>query len=199
MTGGVRRARAGFTLVEVLIALLIFALIAGAGAALLSVSIDNRFAVKSATDRLAALQRARSLLKGDLGQAVDRVGRDAAGRRETAAMTGGQGASLLSLTRTGWSNASDAPRPSMQRVDYVLDGQRLERRTRTWLDGDRPGPPQVLFEGVSEARVTFIADGIEYPAWPAGDRRRMPDAVRVDLTLEAYGPVSQWFLVDGGR
>ena len=42
--------RAGFTLVEVLVSLMIFAMIAAAGAAMLGVTIDNRFAVKAASD-----------------------------------------------------------------------------------------------------------------------------------------------------
>ena len=46
--------RSGFTLVEALVALMLFGLIAAAGTAVLSVSIDNRFAVRSATDRTAS-------------------------------------------------------------------------------------------------------------------------------------------------
>lgn len=191
--------RAGFTLVEVLVSLLIFALIASACVALLSVAADSRFAVKAATDRLAVLQRTRALLKADLGQAVFRPARNEAGVRDTAALRGGDGGVLLSLTRAGWSNVSDQPRASLQRVDYVLVGDRLERRVHTHLDGARPEAPQILSTGVTAARVVFLSDGIESPVWPAGDRRTMPDAVRVDLTLEGYGPVSQWFALDAGR
>ncbi|MES2835233.1 MAG: type II secretion system minor pseudopilin GspJ [Pseudomonadota bacterium] len=189
----------GFTLVEVLVSLLIFALIASACVALLSVAADSRFAVKAATDRLAVLQRTRALLKADLGQAVFRPARNEAGVRDTAALRGGEGGLLLSLTRAGWSNVSDQPRASLQRVDYVLVGDRLERRVHAHLDGARPEAPQVLSTGVKTARVVFLSDGIESPVWPTGDRRTMPDAVRVDLTLEGYGPVSQWFALDAGR
>ena len=195
--GGTRRA--GFTLVEVLVSLLIFAMIASACVALLAVAVDSRFAVKTATDRLAALQRTRALLKADLGQAVFRPVRNAAGVRDTAALRGGEGGVLLSLTRTGWSNVSDQPRASLQRVDYVLVGDRLERRVHGALDGARAGTPQVLSTGVTAARVVFLSDGVERPVWPATDQRTMPDAVRVDLTLEGYGPVSQWFALDAGR
>ena len=43
--------RAGFTLVEVLVALAIFAMIASAGVGLLSFAIDNRLAVREASER----------------------------------------------------------------------------------------------------------------------------------------------------
>ncbi|WP_169312142.1 prepilin-type N-terminal cleavage/methylation domain-containing protein, partial [Brevundimonas diminuta] len=66
------KTRQGFTLVEVMIALLIFALLAGAGALVLGQSIDNRFAVKANADRTAALQRTRALLRADLAQATGR-------------------------------------------------------------------------------------------------------------------------------
>ncbi|WP_312148117.1 prepilin-type N-terminal cleavage/methylation domain-containing protein, partial [Brevundimonas sp.] len=64
--------RAGFTLIEVMIALLIFALLAAAGVLVLSQSIDNRFVVKASTDRTAELQRLRATLRADLGQAAPR-------------------------------------------------------------------------------------------------------------------------------
>lgn len=195
--GGLRRS--GFTLVEVLVSLLIFSMIAAACVALLTVAVDSRFAVKTATDRLAAFQRTRALLKADLGQAVFRPVRNEAGIRDTAALRGGEGGVLLSLTRTGWSNVSDQPRASLQRVDYVLAGDRLERRIHGHLDGARPATPQILATGVTAAQVIFLSDGVESPTWPVDDRRTMPDAVRVDLTLEGYGPVSQWFALDAGR
>jgi general secretion pathway protein J len=75
--------RGGFTLVEVLVALAIFALLAGAGALVLSQTIDTRFALRAETDRIGDLQRMHAMLKADLAQAAPRRVRDrgqAAGR-----------------------------------------------------------------------------------------------------------------------
>jgi general secretion pathway protein J len=193
-------SRAGFTLVEVLISLLIFALIAAAGASILSVSIDNRFAVKAASERTAALQRTRGLLRADLGQAAPRRSRGPTGRPQPQPMMGASapGDPVLVLSRAGWSNPGEAARPSLQRVEYRLVEGRLERRVSSHLDGARPGPPQVLYEGVRDLAVTFLRDGTEAPAFITTLERPLPDAVRLAMTLEGYGPVEQLFLVGGG-
>ena len=196
-----RARRAGFTLVEVLVALLIFALIAAAGATVLGLSIDNRFAVKAATDRTADFQRTRALLQADLGQATARRTRGPTGRPGQQPIGGAQapGDPVLVLTRAGWSNPAGRPRPSLQRVEYRLVDDRLERRVSGYLDGARAGAPQVLYRGVSDLEVGFIQDGRDAPGFITTAERPLPDAVRVTMTLEGYGPVSQLFLVGGGR
>jgi general secretion pathway protein J len=191
-------SRHGFTLVEVLIALLVFALIAAAGAALLSAAANARDAVKDSADRLAALQRTRSLLAADLGQAAPRRVRNADGRAEPQAFASGAEAegALLRLTRTGWINPGDHPRASLQQVEYRLVDGRLERRFFARLDGARPEPVQVLLTDVRAAHVTFLSEGREDGVWRATPDRPMPEAVRITLTLPTYGVVSQLFLVD---
>ena len=188
--------RAGFTLVEVLIALAVFALIGGAGALVLSQAVDSRFAVKTASDRIAEIQRARALMRADIGQAVGRRTRTPTGRPLPRPMVAGQapGEPLLVLTRAGWSNPGEEARPSLQRVEYRLVEDRLERRASRYLDGARPGPPQVLFRGVRQARATFVRDGAEAPAYIVSPDRPLPDAVKISLTLDGYGPVDQLFL-----
>lgn len=193
--------RAGFTLVEVLVSLMIFAMIAAAGAAVLGVTIDNRFAVKAASDRVGDLQRMRGLLRADLGQATARRSRGPTGRPTPQPMVGAAapGDPILVLTRAGWSNPGEQARPSLQRVEYRLVEDRLERRVSTHLDGARPGPPQVLYRGVRDLAVTFLRDGTEAPAFLVTPERPLPDAVRLRMTLDGYGAVDQLFLVGGGR
>ena len=195
------RSRSGFTLIEVMIALLIFALLAAAGVLVLSQSIDNRFVVKAATDRTAELQRLRASLSADLGQAAPRRVRAANGQPAFSTILAAEapGDPLLVLVRAGWSNPDGRPRASLQRVEYRLVEDRLERRVYPYLDGARPGPPQVLYQGVSAPTLAFISEGAEAPRFLPSPGRPLPDAVRLDLTLEGYGPVRQLFVVGGGR
>jgi general secretion pathway protein J len=193
--------RAGFTLVEVLVSLMIFAMLAAAGAAVLGVTIDNRFAVKAASDRIGDLQRMRSLLRADLGQATSRRARGTTGRPMPQPIVGAAapGDPILTLTRAGWSNPGEQARPSLQRVEYRLVEDRLERRVSRHLDGARPGPPQVLYRGVSEATIAFVRDGQESPAFISSIDRPLPDAVRIGMTVRGYGRIDQLFLVGSGR
>ena len=195
------RVRSGFTLVEALMALMLFALIAAAGTAVLSTSIDNRFAVGAVNERTAALQRTRSLLRADLGQATTRRTRDRNGEPRPLALAGATGPDdpVLTVTRAGWSNAEYARRSSLQRVEYRLVDGRLERRASRYLDGSRPGPPQRLLTGVSDLTVSFIQNGRETPAPIPDPAGRPPDAVRLTLTLEGYGPMTHLFLIGSGR
>jgi general secretion pathway protein J len=187
----------GFTLVEVLVALAIFALLAGAGALVLSQTIDTRFALRAETDRIGDLQRMRALLKADLAQAAPRRVRAPTGRPLPRALMGQEqpGDPILTLVRNGWSNPGQAPRASLQRVEYRVVEGRLERRVFPYLDGARPGPPQVLCRGVKDAAVTFIQDGSEAQAFITSSDRPLPDAVRIVMTLDGVGRLEQLFLV----
>jgi general secretion pathway protein J len=193
--------RSGFTLVEALVALSLFALIAAAGAAVLSTSIDSRFAVRASSDRTAALLRTRSLLKADLGQVVSRRTRDRNGEPQPQALAGATrpGDPLLTLTRAGWNHGGRAGRSSLQRVEYRLVDGRLERRVSPFLDGSPPGPPQRLLTDVREVTVSFLQDGREAPTPAPGPSGEPPDAVRLTVTLKGYGRFSQLFLIGSGQ
>lgn len=195
-----RRARGGFTLVEVLVALAVFALIAAAGALVLARTIDTRFIVHEHAERIAELQRMRALLKADLAQAAPRRTRAPTGRPLPRALMGQTvpGDPVLTLVRAGWSNPDGAARPGLQRVEYRVVEDRLERRASTYLDGARAGPPQVLYRGVSDVAVTFIQDGSEAPAFLSSRDRPLPQAVRIVMTLDGLGRVDQLFAVSAG-
>jgi len=196
----VRRARGGFTLVEVLVALAVFALLAAAGALVLARTIDTRFVVHEHAERIAELQRMRALLKADLAQAAPRRTRAPTGRPLPRALMGQTvpGDPVLTLVRAGWSNPDGAARPSLQRVEYRVVEDRLERRASTYLDGARAGPPQVLYRGVSDVAVTFIQDGSEAPAFLSSRDRPLPQAVRIVMTLDGLGRIDQLFAVSAG-
>ncbi|MFN3514111.1 MAG: type II secretion system minor pseudopilin GspJ [Phenylobacterium sp.] len=190
----------GFTLVEMLVALFVFALLAAAGVAMMGFAADNQAAVRGRMDRLADFQRARALLKADLEQAAVRRTRDPAGAAARDAFMGAdpKSGALLAFVRRGWDNPDAAPRASLQYVEYRVTEGRLERRARPALDGAPLGDAQVLVDGVETAQVEFYAQGAWRPTWTTSGEVALPQVVRLDLTLRSIGEVRQLFLLPGG-
>src|SRR3546814_18381143 len=62
----------GFTLVEMLVALLIFAMLSAVGVTVMAYAADNQGVVKARMDRLGELQSARAMLKAHLTQSAVR-------------------------------------------------------------------------------------------------------------------------------
>jgi general secretion pathway protein J len=190
----------GFTLVEMLVALVVFALLSAAGAMVLRSTADSQDVARARTERLAEFQRLRAILKSDLSQAAARRTRDETGRSERQPFSGGNdhgGVSLLRLVRRGWENPDFEPRPSLQRVEYRLVEGRLERNARLALDGGMPAPAQILAEGVRSARVEFLWQGQWIETVPVSTDNPLPQAVRLDMTLDGIGTVRQVFVVSG--
>lgn len=191
----------GFTLIEMMVALLIFALITAAGVAVMSTTLANQGAVRVKVERYAELQRTRAVLKADLSQAASRRTRGEDGLPALTAFSGRPpyepDGPLLVLTRRGYENPDQAPRASMQYVEYALVEGRLERRARPALDGARLGPAQVLLTGVESAQTAFLFDGAWRPTWQGGGQTDIPSAVRLNLRLTDLGVIDQLFLTSG--
>ncbi len=196
---------AGFTLVEMMVALFVFALLATAGSAVLLSGLDAKetFAAREAS--LGRLYVARAIMKADFGQAVDRAVRDPDSGQSLGGFTGGYDLNqerLVSLVRSGWTNPSAAlPRADMQFVRYRLEGDVLMRRAYARLDatGDTPYQDRALLAGVEAIEIRYF-DGARWsPRWPVSARTgRLPRAVSVELELAETGAVRQVFLVPGG-
>lgn len=186
----------GFTLVEVLVALLIFGLLAAASTSLLGFAADSQRAASARVSRIGDFQRARALLKADLEQASERPTRDENGIPSDGPLSGGGDRTLLAFVRGGLE-VTGGPRPSLQFVEYRLTADRLERRSRAMLDGAPLGEPQTLLTGVRSASIAFLDRGAWSPAWIG--RPRLPQAVRLDLDTSGVGAVRQLFLLPGGE
>lgn len=188
--------RPGFTLVETLVALAVFALLAGAGVLILQGGIGSQEATQARLDALAQLERTRALLSADLGQIAPRLTRDEAGQRRLAPFEGGavNGAPQMRFVRRGVENISGAGRPSLQQIAYGLEENRLVRRAFPALDGAAPGPPQILLDGIEALDIAFL-DGANAwsPVWGA-ERVGLPRAVRLRLTMRDLGAIESLHL-----
>lgn len=156
---------AGFTLVEALAALLVFAIAGALSTGLIISALDGRTRQEAAAERLASMQIVRTLLREDAGQLVMRPYRIEDGALRGPALDQARAAGLgrsethelVSLTRRGRANPDGAPRSSLHRVAWRVEDGALVRAV--WTNPDAPdGAParRVLAEAVSDVEIAFL-------------------------------------------
>lgn len=191
---------AGFTLVELLVAILIFGMIASAGVAVLAFSVRAQGVTTAKLDDIAALDRTLAILSADLAQAVDRPTRDERGTRLPAFVgeAGGAVDPLLRVVRGGWTNLDAAPRPGLQKVAYRVAGGALERIAWPQLDGAPTLTPATLMTEVADVRARYRYRGAWSERWDGANGVPLPDAVELSLTRTDRRQYRQLFLVGTG-
>jgi general secretion pathway protein J len=195
-----RTAEQGFTLVELLVSLVIFGMLAAAGVALLSFSVRAQDAADERLGALAEVRRAGALLTNDLAQAAPRTSRDEAGTVRRAFEGGGEGDTrLLSLVRRGWENLDGSNRSSLQKVEYSLADGALVRRTYMFVDGAAPAEPVAILGGIEQLRLRYRDRRGEWrDRWDPQRPAELPVAVEMVAYIDKSGPVRQLFLVGTG-
>lgn len=189
------KRQSGFTLLELLVAIAIFALVAVMAYGGLNTVIRQSGIVQDATEKLGVRQHGLLQLQQDLTLAVDRPVRDALGGQVPAFLGGG--VDLLSLTRLGVANPWGEPRAQLARVFWRLTGDQLERAELMPVDGTvsdsaHPLVWHPLLSGVEHLRVVFYnAQNQAFETWPPPNQpdAGLPKATEVDFTLSHMPPL----------
>ncbi len=194
---------AGFTLLEMLVAIAIFATLSmGAYQVLQGVLTSDEVAKRKET-RLNELQLAFTLLERDITQMVPRSGRIEGENNKVllAASRFGQQSDDwgMAFMRSGWLNPDGMlPRSHLQRVGWRLKDQKLERLSYLYPDpviGTEPRIQPVL-AGVTAFRLYFFDKGNWKEEWT--QRSVLPHGLAVELDLEDYGTIRRQFLIGAG-
>jgi general secretion pathway protein J len=156
----VSRVNAGFTLIEVLIALAITAFVAAVAYSSLSTAMLAVESTRATAQRTYEMNRAWMIISRDLRQFVARPVRDEFGQVEPAMVGGAAARFALSFTRGGWHNPNGLPRSNLQRVNYRVEDGALWRDTYPVLDrAPETQAQQVrLLEGVEVLELVFLGD-----------------------------------------
>lgn len=154
------RVNAGFTLIEVLIALAITAFVAAVAYSSLSTAMLAVESTRATAQRTYEMNRAWMMISRDLRQFVARPVRDEFGQVEPAMVGGAAARFALSFTRGGWHNPNGLPRSNLQRVNYRVEDGALWRDTYPVLDrAPETQAQQVrLLEGVEVLELVFLGD-----------------------------------------
>ena len=183
----------GFTLLELVVALGVFAVIGLISAQLLSHSITVTDKVLERSAHLIEIQRAVSTIQRDIEQHAGRSIRNRLGDFEQSIEL--RSDTELELTRNGWSNPLGQHRSNLQRVSFHVVGDELVRRF--WYVLDRPTDPisrdQVLLSGVSSLTFNVIDDQDQkHSFWPVRTGGEVVDgqpiiAITVSMGTLAFG------------
>ncbi len=192
-----RSAEHGFTLVELMVALFIFALVASAGVGLLAFSVRSQAAATTRLDDLANVRRMTALLGADLGQAVPRISRNSNGQlvRAFEGRTGETEGIVMAYVRAGRSNTDGAPRAGIERVDVILSAGRLERRTYPMIDGTGPDQPTLLVDNVESVAMRYRDKDGWRTLWDASRADALPRAVELTVKRKGQAALLTAFLV----
>lgn len=194
VTGRSRRSSHGFTLLELLVAMAVFAVLAGIAYGSLETALEAREETEIRNRRRAEIMFAMTLLERDLLQIVSRPVRNEFDQMSPAVLVERAPGARIEFTRTGLPNPRSEKRSSLQRVAYELGDDRLIRRTWLVLDRTAQTVPveEVLLEDVESIEFEALAENWT-DTWPAGLQSSeqnlvaMPRAVRVTLTLGDLG------------
>lgn len=181
----------GFTLVEVLVAMAITALVAVVSYSALSAALASAERLRVSAQRAQEIGQVMAMLSRDIRQTASRTVIDEFGQRTPAVMGGELARDMLTVTRAGWHNATGAPRGTLQRVDWWLEEETLWRGYFPVLD-ITPGTERIetaVLDGVERFEVRFLPNvaALEINRDDVIDRRNWEDSWVADLSQPDQG------------
>ncbi len=197
----------GFTLVEIMVAVVIAAVLAIMAFEAMQNALKSRDRIRTNAARLQSVQFTMRSLVQDLSQLYPRPVREPLGPGYQPAVAGG---TELVFTRSGWSNPVGLERSTLQRVRYSLVDGKLFREYWMALDAQIYPPPvsRQLLDDVVNFKVRYMDAGRTWQdSWPpaaqsGGTRTQRelglrPIAVEVTLELKDFGVLTRLIEVTG--
>lgn len=188
---GVANHQSGFTLVEALVSLFVFALVAGGCVAMLGQTVQAQSRVGEAQEELRELQSARALLVSDATQIAPRIVRSRVDQGRMFVGVGGVRPEIRFVRAAGDSGSPDQLSTSLVAVEYRLDAEgRLIRSTREALDvaGQAEVRERELLAGAQDVRFEFH-DGAGWREDWSATGLTIPRAIAIIATVPRYGRV----------
>ena len=191
--------RHGFTLLELLIAISIFAIVGVLAMSGYNELIMQRERAAETMARARTIQRAMTRLAQDFAQLEPRPVRDATASTANPSLYS-TSSGAIELTRSGWTNPAGVARATLQRVGYRLENGKLLREYWNVLDRTLSSQPlqAVQVDKVTGFTLRFMDRNRQWQnRWPADSvppnerNRALPLAVEITLTLEDWGELTR--------
>jgi general secretion pathway protein J len=195
------RADRGFTLVELLVAMAIVAVIGVMALTGLTQVIKQQTLAHEHAERWHAVQLAMRLVSQDLAQLVPRETREELGESYQPTLLADPSAQFaLEFSRGGWANPGAFPRGTVLRVAYNWEEDKLVRLHWPVMDRTLSTLPvrTELLDGVQNVEVRFLdVAGQWHLEWPPVDMQgpqrltARPRAVEFTVELKDFGRISR--------
>ena len=194
----------GFTLLELMVAIAIFAVLGLMSSQMLNNMIRHHGIIDTRGERLIGLQRAMTIMQRDLSQIWSRSVRDEYGENLLGSVTVGKDRPI-EFTRIGWRNPLGHQRSELQRVAYEHRENTLYRYYWNVLDRAIDSEPleQVMLEDVLSVEFEPLdgnGDSWPQPGFEPDSASPMLElaALSVRFELEGYGEISRLWEVPAG-
>ena len=164
-----QKKQQGFTLLELLIASIIFAIMAVMAYGGLNNVMSNSKASQQALKRLQQIQQSVAVLNRDFSQVVPRSIRDEFGNPQPYLSAGNNIDNLVEFSRGGRVNPANLLRSSLLRIAYQFDDEKLVRLQ--WPQMDRAQETEAkkttLIDNLNEVTIRFLDQNAEWQEqWP---------------------------------
>ncbi len=198
----------GFTLLELLIASIIFAIMAIMAYGGLANVLDNSKSSQDALKRLQQVQQSVSVLNRDFSQIIQRGIRDEYGNKQPYLTAGNNIDNLIEFTRGGRVNPANLLRSSLLRVAYRFDDEKLVRLQWPQLDRAQGIEPKqtTLIDNIENITMRFLDENGEWQEqWPplntgSGSTPDLasikPTAIEIVLQLKDWGDIRRLYAMN---
>ena len=200
-----------FTLLEIIIAMAIAALIGVAAMNLLDSATIAHKNIQNQGTRYNQIERALLFISNDIQQIAPRKFRDEFGdKKNNLTSDDSIGKTHLSFTRLGRRNPARLARSNLEKLTYLVDEETLKRISYAYPDGMNveQGLSRTLLDNVESLKLNFY-DGEEWTDyWPVdsgllaqtkGVTNSLPVAVKISLQLKNLGLVERLYVVSDRR
>lgn len=210
-----QRTQTGFTLLEVLIAVAIFVIVGTMALSGYNELSRQSQRVSESMARIRAVQSTMQRMAQDFMTLEPRPVREPLGDGlQPALRADARTDQLAEFTHSGWSNPAGVPRPTLQRVAYQLQDNKLRRNYWVMLDRTLTSQPvsTVLIDKVRSVKLRFMDSNRNWQEqWPplgsvtvggvpntsVDSLNQRPLAVEITLDLDDWGVLTRLVEVSG--